>query len=347
MVPPRIRVLVVEAHPLVRERIAHALGQDERLEVVAAVVDAYGARDAIVATRPDVMALALQLPRMDGLEFLARLMPQYPLPTVVVDAGGRGEQALEVGAVDVVVRPPVIDDTALESMIAELRPKLVIAAGVGVSHWKLVGVRPGRQTAAGPRPRLRPAETLVAIGASTGGTDATRHVLERLPASAPGVVVVQHMPAEFTKLYAERLNGQILLRCVEAEDGDVVLAGTVYIAPGELELRVQGEPGAYRLRVRPGPKVSGHCPSVDVMFQSVARAAGARAVGVLLTGMGRDGADGLLEMRRAGAATIAQDEATSVVFGMPREAHRIGAVDELLALDAIADAIVDRLAMAA
>jgi two-component system chemotaxis response regulator CheB len=222
-------------------------------------------------------------------------------------------------------------------MIAELRTKLRIAAGANVSAWKRAMLPvAGRSTSTIAAPL---SNRVIAIGASTGGTDATQRVLAGLPRDTPGVVVVQHMPAVFTAMYADRLNQELGLRVVEATDGDALRDGTVYIAPGEQQCAVVRASGGFALRVRRGPKVSGHCPSVDVMFGSVAVAAGSRAVGAILTGMGRDGAEGLLAMRRAGARTFAQDEATSVVYGMPREAWDCGAAEARVGVDAMADAI--------
>ncbi|MBK8235956.1 MAG: chemotaxis response regulator protein-glutamate methylesterase [Deltaproteobacteria bacterium] len=342
-----IRVLVVDDSSLMRRLLSDGLAADPMFDVVATAADAYEARDLIVSKRPQVMTLDVEMPRMNGVDFLRRLMPQYPLPVVMVSglttAGGDLALAsLAAGAVDVVLKAQADRPGDMARMLDELRTKVRIAATANVSAWKRAMI-PAHNGGAGNKMVAPPSPSVIAIGASTGGTDATRRVLAHLPLDVPGVVVVQHMPAGFTSMYADRLNQELRLRVVEAHDGEPILGGTVYVAPGELQCAVVRAGDHFAIRVRPGPKVSGHAPSVDVLFASVAASVGRAAVGVLLTGMGRDGADGLLEMRRAGARTLSQDEATSVVYGMPREAWQQGASERQVGIDDMAAEIVARL----
>lgn len=340
----QIRVLIVDDSPTMRKVLREGLVGDPSLTVVGEAGDAWEARDLIVSQRPDVITLDVEMPRMDGVEFLRRLMPQLPVPVVMVSGASRSSDelalaALSAGAVDFVRKATGgREDSA--RMLDELRTKLRIAASANVSGWKRA-MLPAHSTGSCSWV-ARPSDFVIAIGASTGGTDATRRVLAHLPSDGPGIVVAQHMPAGFTSMYADRLNEELDLRVVEAKDGETLMRGTVYIAPGELQCAVVARDGGFALWVRPGEKVSGHAPSVDVLFASVARAAGPRAVGALLTGMGRDGADGLLEMRRAGARTLVQDERTAVVYGMPRAAWEQGAADAKVPIDEMAAAIVAR-----
>lgn len=339
------RVLIVDDSALVRQVLTAGLDADPDITVVGSVDNPYAARDAIVKLEPNVLTLDVEMPRMDGLEFLRRLMPQYPLPVVMVSAlTERGKevtlQALEAGAVDFVPKPSAQIERGLGAMMMELRTKVKIAAIADVSHWK-----------SSWRPRSRSSHTalagatdqVVVIGASTGGTEAIRQVICDLPRSMPGIVIVQHMPMGFTRMYAERLNRQARLHVKEAVDGERILPGKVLIAPGEQQARIVRRGGEYRMQCGGTELVSGHCPSVDVLMHSAARALGRNAVGVMLTGMGSDGAEGMLAMRKAGASTLAQDEASCVVFGMPKEAHRAGGVETLLPLGEIAGAIIERL----
>jgi two-component system chemotaxis response regulator CheB len=303
--------------------------------------------------RPDVVILDLEMPRMDGLTFLKKLMAEDPIPVVVCSAHtGKGTsaalRALDEGAVEVLAKPRLgVRDFLWESSMLFLDAVRAAAEAGRGSKWAR-----RRHAAAPPRaPKPAPAkavhaapaaDTLVAIGASTGGTEALREVLEAMPADAPGIVVVQHMPEGFTRAFAERLDQICVIDVKEAAAGDQVRPGRALIAPGDQHLRVHRGGGGYVVELNREPLVSRHRPSVDVLFRSVAAAAGARAVGVIMTGMGADGASGLLEMKRAGAATIAQDEASSVVFGMPKEAIARGAVDEVVPLSRIREAILRR-----
>lgn len=345
----KIRVLVIDDSSLVRTILSQGLAADPGIEVVGSAPDPFVARDRIVTLQPDVLTLDVEMPRMDGVEFLRRLMPQYPLPVVMVSALTRkGQQttldALEAGAVDFVTKPSSDVARGLNAMLMELRTKIKIASSANVSHWKerRAALFAGKVLAA-PRALAESTDKIIAIGASTGGTEAIRAVITRYPANTPGVVIVQHMPAGFTRMFADRLNELCPMQVKEAASGDRVMAGRILIAPGEQQLRVRRSGGIYEVDCRPGEKVSGHCPSVDVMMHSVAEEAGANAVGIMLTGMGRDGAAGMLAMRRAGARNIAQDEKSSVVFGMPKEAFTNGGAEKLVPLDQIAEASLNML----
>ena len=342
----KIRVLVIDDSALVRQLLAKGLALDPGIEVVGTAADPYLARDKIVQTSPDVLTLDVEMPRMDGVEFLRRLMPQYPLPVVMVSSlTQRGKQitidALEAGAVDFVAKPTVNVAQGLNDMLSELRAKIKIASTANVSHWK-------NQRASLPKPKAvvssgslaESTDKVIAIGASTGGTEAIKKVVTLFPSTAPGVVIVQHMPAGFTKMFADRLNQLCAMEVKEAASGDRIMPGRILIAPGGLQMKVIRSGGIYQVSCQPGPNVSGHCPSVDVMMNSVAQQVGANAVGVMLTGMGGDGSDGMLAMHRAGAKNLAQDEATSVVFGMPKVAYEKGGAERLVPIDEIASEVI-------
>ncbi len=321
----QIRVLVVEDSLVFRELLVQNLNADPAITVVAAARDPFEARDAIIKYKPDVMTLDVELPRMGGIEFLRKLMPQYPLPVVVISSlSDKVFDALNAGAVDFVAKPSGANRMQIEAFIKnELPVKIKVASIAKVSRWKKTPLEemPGL-------PSLNNKEMVVAIGASTGGTEAIASVIKEFGTDIPGVVVVQHMPAGFTEMYAKRLNEQCSVCVREAKSGDAVLPGQVLIAPGgDAHMQLVKVNGAYQVVIRQGPKVNGHCPSVDVLFQSVATVAGNKAVGIILTGMGGDGAKGLLAMRQAGAVTIGQDESTCVVYGMPKVAYDIGAVE--------------------
>ena len=340
-----VRVLIVDDSALVRDILAQGLAADPGIEVVGAAPDPYVARDKIVELKPDVLTLDVEMPRMDGVEFLRKLMPQYPLPVVMVSAlTQKGKtitlEALEAGAVDFVAKPSTDVARGLTDIILELRTKVKIASTANVSHWKSRRGQP--PSALKPNKSLAEStDKVVAIGASTGGTEAIRAVITAFPPNMPGVVIVQHMPGGFTKTFADRLNTQAAMEVKEAEDGDRVLPGRVLLAPGGLHMKVVRSGGIYKVQCRPGEKVNGHCPSVEVLMLSVAEYVGANAVGVMLTGMGRDGAEAMLAMRKAGSRNLAQDEATSVVFGMPKEAYECGGAEKLVPLPDIAPAVVN------
>ncbi|MDJ0839133.1 MAG: chemotaxis response regulator protein-glutamate methylesterase [Acidobacteriota bacterium] len=338
-----IRVLVVDDSALVRKVLAAGLDMDPGIKVVGTASDPFVARDMIVRKMPNVLTLDVEMPRMDGVDFLRKLMPQFPLPVVMVSAlTQRGKQitieALEAGAVDFVTKPSSNLEEGLNAMMQELRTKVKIASMVNVSHWK--SRKPAMRPKNKPRALAESTDKVVAVGASTGGTEAIREVLSYMPANMPGTVVVQHMPPGFTRMFAERLNQQCAAIVKEAESGDRIMPGRVLIAPGDKHMRVKRRGGIYEVVCEPGLPVMGHCPSVEVMMQSVAAEVGANAVGVMLTGMGRDGCTGLLAMRQAGASTIVQDESTCVVFGMPKEARDIGAAQRVLPLSQIGTSIL-------
>lgn len=332
-----IRVLVVDDSLMFRNMLVKGLNADPNIEVVAEAEDAYAARDAIIKYKPDVMTLDVELPRMSGIEFLRRLMPQYPLPVVMISSlSNKVFDALEAGAVDFVNKPNNLNQAQLNDFLSqELATKVKIASTAKVGKLKRVDSTSvmSHITPAGGKDRI------VAIGASTGGTEAIFEVVKRFKRDIPGVVIVQHMPPGFTKMYAERLNNQCEVAVKEAQTGDRVLQGQVLIAPGDRQMRLVRVGDQYQVECRGTERVSGHCPSVDVLFSSVAKAAGNKAVGAILTGMGGDGAKGLLEMRNAGALTVGQDEATCVVYGMPKVAYDIGAVQSQAPITAIAGKI--------
>ena len=324
-----IRVLIVEDSMVFRELLVQNLNRDPAIEVVATAKDPFEARDAIIEHKPDVMTLDVELPRMNGIEFLQKLMPQYPLPVVVISAlSDKVFDALNAGAVDFVAKPSVTGRAQLEDFIQnELLVKIKIASTAKISQIKQKAA--AAQVLQGAQALTQKgSDLIVAIGASTGGTEAIFSVVKDFGPDIPGVVIVQHMPPGFTSMYAKRLDNQCRVQVKEARTGDRVLPGHVLIAPGGDEhMRLVKVNGVYQVEVKPGPRVNGHCPSVEVLFDSVAKVAGPKALGIILTGMGGDGAKGLLAMRKAGAHTIGQDESTCVVYGMPKVAYDIGAVE--------------------
>lgn len=320
-----IKVLVVEDSMVFRELLVQSLGKDPGIQVVGTAKDPFEARDAILEYKPDVMTLDVELPRMSGIEFLRKLIPQYPLPVVVISSlSDKVFDAMNAGAVDFVAKPSYTDRKQLENFVHnELLLKIKIASTAKISKIKRKVAQEVQQNFVSKGKNL-----IIAIGASTGGTEAICSVMKDYGADLPGIVVVQHMPPGFTEMYAKRLDNQCRVRVKEAQTGDRVLTGTVLIAPGgDKHMRVVNVGGNYQVEVVAGPKVNGHCPSVDVLFESVARVAGKDALGIILTGMGGDGAKGLLAMRQAGARTIGQDESTCVVYGMPKVAYDLGAVE--------------------
>ncbi len=322
----KIRVLVVEDSVFFRELLVKHLNKHPDLEVVASAGDPFEARDMIVKHRPDVMTLDIEMPRMNGIEFLRKLIPQYPMPVVMISSlSGKVFEALSAGAVDFVAKPAMSDRKKLEElMIHELPAKIIAASVAKVGNIKRATVPALTENVVNNANK----DFVIAIGASTGGTEAITTVLKEFGPDVPGTVIVQHMPAGFTEIYAHRLDEQCRVTVKEAKDGDKVFPGQVLLAPGgDNQMRLVKANGCYQVEIKPGAKVNGHCPSVDVLFESVAKSAGSRAIGIILTGMGGDGAKGLLEMRKAGASTIGQDESTCVVYGMPKVAFDIGAVE--------------------
>ncbi len=354
-----VRALIVDNSASVRRTLSDILNADPDIRVIGAACDPYAAAKKIAQEVPDVITLDVEMPRMDGITFLKKLMAQRPVPVVMCSSltaenSATLMEALEAGAVDVIPKPRV--DTRQFLLESSVRicdaVKAAARAKLGRVPASQARERPATPHSAAdapapapaPAPRLggalRKAETVVCIGASTGGTESLRVVLEALPEDCPGIVIVQHMPEKFTAAFAKRLDGLCAIEVKEAEDGDAVLRGRALIAPGNRHTTLKRRGGQFYVSVEDGPLVSRHRPSVDMLFRSAARQAGSNAAGILMTGMGDDGADGLLEMRKAGAATVAQDEATSVVFGMPKEAIERGAACKIAPLGAIASEIV-------
>ena len=351
-----VKVLVVDDSAVVRQTLSEVLDSDPDLKVIATASDPFVAARRIQAEVPDVITLDVEMPRMDGITFLRKLMSQHPIPVVMcsslTETGSETlMQALEAGAVDVILKPRV----GTREFLMESRVR-VCEAVKAAAQARLRLLPEARRARLVPTEKLsadvmlppptaghamaRTTEKVICIGASTGGTESLRVVLEALPVASPGIVIVQHMPEKFTEAFARRLDSLCDVEVKEAADGDAVLRGRVLIAPGNKHMLLQRSGAKYSVAVKDGPLVSRHRPSVDVLFRSAAHSVGANGVGIIMTGMGDDGAHGLLEMRQAGAATVAQDEATSVVFGMPKEAIALGAADRVLPLDRLAGEIV-------
>ncbi len=347
----KTRVIVVDDSALVRGLLAEIVNRAGDMECIGTAADPFAARELIRELNPDVITLDVEMPRMDGIDFLSRLMRLRPMPVVMVSTlTERGAdvtlRALELGAVDFVAKPKIGIADGLRQLGGDIVDKIRIAARAQVR--RMPAPRDPASTPGSPPPAAPPlgrlsTEKLVFIGASTGGTEATRELLAALPADAPAVLITQHMPAGFTSRYAARLDGLCRIRVKEASDGERVLPGHAYIAPGGQHLSVERSGANYVARVWIGEPVNRHMPSVEVLFSSAARVAGPNALGVMLTGMGADGAMAMREMRDAGAWNVCQDEASCVVFGMPREAIGHGAAHEVLPLPAIAPALIERL----
>jgi two-component system chemotaxis response regulator CheB len=333
----KIKVVVVDDSALMRKLLVEILSRDPEIEVVGTAGDPFVARDLIRQTNPDVLTLDVEMPRMDGLTFLGNLMRLRPMPVVMISSlTERGAEttlaALELGAVDFVAKPRLDLAHGVAELSSEILEKIKVAARAQVTTQQpRAAARP-----AGALPSLRTTERVVAIGASTGGTEAIARILEVLPPDGHGIVIAQHIVPEFTRRFAERLDSVSAVEVREAHDGDAILKGHAYLAPAHHHLRVVRSGARYLCALSDEPPVNRHRPSVDVLFESVAAAVGPNAIGVLLTGMGADGADGLAAMRAQGAHTIAQDRETSVVWGMPGEAVKRDAASEVLALDKIA-----------
>ena len=337
------RVLIIDDSALMRQLLTSLLSEDPDIEVVEAAPDPLVAREMIKALNPDVITLDVEMPHMDGLTFLRKIMTLRPMPVVMIStltqAGTEVTlEALEAGAVDFVAKPTSSVGPAMAALAEELRAKVKAAAKTRVR------VRPAQ-----PKPRLpqrqplnRQTGKILMIGASTGGVEALKTLLMDMPPDCPPTLVTQHMPERFTAAFASRLNRECPMTVYEAADQQRIQSGCVYIAPGDHHLEIYREGLAFICRLNDGPPVSGHRPSVDVLFRSGARVVGSKAIGVILTGMGKDGAEGLLEMRKSGASTLGQDEASSLIYGMPRVAFERGAVERQFPLTELAGAIVDR-----
>jgi len=350
----KIKVLIVDDSSVVRRTLAEVLASDPAIEVMATAPDPFIAAEKISFEVPDVIMLDIEMPRMDGITFLHKVMSQHPIPVVIcsslTEAGAETTlKALEYGAVEIILKPRLgtkqfleearvrICDAVKAASLAKIRP---IASGTLKVSPKLTADAVIARPPA--RAMIQTTEKVVVAGASTGGTEALRIFLEALPLDAPGTVIVQHMPENFTAAFARRLDGLCKITVKEAEDNDTVLRGRALIAPGNRQTMLKRSGARYYVEVKDGPLVCRHRPSVDVLFRSAARYAGKNAIGVIMTGMGDDGARGMSEMKNAGAYTIAQDEATSVVFGMPNEAIKLGAVDRICPLEAIAHEVIRR-----
>ncbi len=342
----KIRVLVVDDSAVVRKVFSEELTREGDIEVVGTAPDPYVARDKIVQLQPDVVTLDIEMPRMDGITFLRKLMKYFPLPVIIVSsltrAGGAiAMEAMDIGAVEVICKPG--SAYSVGDMSVQLAEKIRAAARINVKTMRA-------NTAARPQAVKRPAlaitkttNKIIAIGSSTGGTEALKQVLPLLPASSPGVLVVQHMPPHFTTQFAARLNDLCQIRVKEAADGDSVIPGTCLLAPGNFHMVLRRSGARYYVNVKTGPLVCHQRPAADVLFNSVAAYAGKNAIGVIMTGMGRDGATGMLKMKEAGAMNVAQDEKSCVVFGMPKEAIAAGGVDKIVPLEQITETVINML----
>ncbi|MBV9561020.1 MAG: chemotaxis response regulator protein-glutamate methylesterase [Bradyrhizobium sp.] len=339
-----IRVLVVDDSAFVRQMLTELLSSDAAITVVGAAPNPIVARDMIKSLNPDVLTLDIEMPQMDGLVFLEKIMALRPMPVVMISSltqkgAETAVRALEIGAVDFVAKPTVGLVAGLPALREEIIDKVKAAAKARIRTSS--GARP-RPVALANGTSFLSSEKIIAVGASTGGVEALQELLSTFPADSPAIVVTQHMPALFTASFAHRLNDHCAVSVSQAKNGERILPGHVYIAPGGYHLELARNGANYVCRVHDEPAVSGHRPSVDVLFRSVAHAAGSNAVGIILTGMGRDGAMGLLEMRSAGASTVGQDEATCVVYGMPRAAHDCGATEVELPLAKIAAHVLEQ-----
>ena len=349
----KVKVLIVDDSAVVRKILSTGLSKDREIEVVGTAADPFIARDKIINLKPDVITLDVEMPRMDGISFLQRLMTYYPLPVIMVSSLTQAGcettlKALEVGALDFVTKPSLDVSRTLDEIVSELAEKIKESASVKVKKKeylkktdnKITIVRDTQTSHA----LINSTHKIIAIGASTGGTEALKEVLMQMPPNAPGILIVQHMPQLFTKSFADRLNSLCSIEVREAKDGDSIIPGLALIAPGNYHMELRRNGARYFITTHQEPQVRRHRPSVEVLFESVSKYAGANAVGVIMTGMGDDGASGLLKMKEAGAKTLAQDEESCVVFGMPKEAIKLGAADTVVPLNKITPTILSLLA---
>jgi two-component system chemotaxis response regulator CheB len=355
----KTRVLIIDDSALVRSLLTEIINKQPDMEAIGAAPDPLVAREMIRAMNPDVLTLDVEMPKMDGLDFLERLMRLRPTPVVMVSTlTERGAEttirALELGAIDFVAKPKIGIASGLTDLGHDICEKIRVASRARMHRHVVAAPAPSHAAAAQDAPAGKPArpaqfsrlstEKLIIIGASTGGTEAIREVLTRLPPDSPAVLITQHMPPGFTKSFAQRLDSLCRITVSEAVDGERVLPGHAYIAPGDQHMKLARSGANYVVALDAGPPVNRHRPSVEVLFKSAAAVAGRNALGVMLTGMGKDGATAMLEMKQAGSFNIAQDEASCVVFGMPREAIAVGAVDEVLPVTRIAERLQEKLA---
>jgi two-component system chemotaxis response regulator CheB len=346
----KINVLVVDDSALVRDLLTQGLSKDSEISVIGAAADPYQARDILVLEKPDVVTLDVEMPRMDGITFLKKYMEVIPTPTIMVSSLTENNKrltmdALEAGAVDIVPKPKAGIVDGLPAMMDDLIHKVKIAATINVSKIKPKKVDPLQINTSSIQHSLdESTDRVIAIGSSTGGTEALARILPSFPPATPGIVIVQHMPADFTKSLADRLNRLSMMNVKEAQNGDRIISGQVLLAPGGvLHMRVHRYGGQYRVKLVEGEPVSSHRPSVDILFKSIASSVGKNSVAVLMTGMGKDGAEGLLNIRNAGGRTFVQDEKTSVVFGMPKVGWEMGAAEAMVPLDKIPLTIINAL----
>lgn len=329
----KIRVLIVDDSLVFREAIARGISKDPSIEIVGKAVDPYDARDKLLELHPDVMTCDVEMPKLNGVEFIRRLLPQYKIPIIVVSSvSGVVFDAMDAGAVDFLSKPDARDPNSFENFTNELIVKIKGAVNINLQASFMQKVKPSESKIIEKSNFKSDKNTIIAIGASTGGTEAIYSIIKNLPNTLPGIVIVQHIPPVFSKLFADRLNVQTQLKVKEAQTGDVVETGSVLIAPGDKHMKIKKVSDKYIVETFVGNKINGHCPSVDVLFESVAKVAGKNAIGVILTGMGHDGAIGLKSMRTTGARTIGQDEQSSVVYGMPKVAYNLGAVEKQVSL---------------
>ena len=352
----KYKVLIVDDSAVVRQTLTSIFQSDKEIEVIGVASDPYIAAHKIQDEIPDVITLDIEMPRMDGLTFLRKIMTQHPIPVVIISSlTEKGSQtairALEYGAIDIITKPKLdtkkffeeskirLCDAVKAAAISKIERKKMITPTLGVTPKLSADVilQKAQQTS-----MLKTTELVVAVGASTGGTEALREFLEALPHDSPGIIIVQHMPEMFTRSFANRLNELCKITVKEAENNDSVLRGRALIAPGNYHMLLKRSGARYYVEIKSGPLVNRHRPSVDVLFRSTAKYAGANAIGIIMTGMGDDGAKGLLEMKEAGAFTIAQDEKSCVVFGMPKEAIKLGCVDKILPLEHIANFVINK-----
>jgi two-component system chemotaxis response regulator CheB len=338
----KIKVLIVDDSAIVRKVFSQELSKYPDIEIVGTAPDPFVARDKILRLKPDVITLDVEMPRMDGVTFLRKLMKYYPIPVIIVSSltqkGGKLTlEALDIGAVEVIAKPG--GSFSVGDMSGQLLEKIRAASKVKMSRENK-NSRPESEKAEPMKALAETSHKIIAIGASTGGTEALKEVLSKMPVNSPGILVVQHMPAKFTSAFAERLDSLCQIRVREAKDGDSVIPGTALIAPGNLHMILRRSGARYYVEVKNGPMVHHQRPAVDILFKSTAKYAGPNSIGAILTGMGVDGAAGLLEMKQAGAGTIAQDENTCVVFGMPKESIKLGAVDKVVPIYQVAHEII-------
>lgn len=334
----KIKVLVVDDSLLFREVLSRGISTDLEIEVVAKATDPFDAKQKLLNFKPDVMTCDVEMPKMNGIDFIRQLLPQYPLPVIIVSSISDAVfDAMDAGAVDFVTKPNVQSPQGVEIFIREIIAKIKIAAQAQVRTNHQILTKTSNAAESFDMQRI------IALGASTGGTEAIFRFLKQLPEKMPGIVIVQHIPPLFSKMFAERLNNQTSFTVKEAQNDEYVEPGKVLIAPGDKHMCVKKVGNRYKVQVFQGEKVNGHCPSVDVLFESVAKECGNNAIGIILTGMGGDGAKGLLSMRRKGARSIGQDEASCVVYGMPKVAFEIGAVEKKVPLEQIPQVLCNML----